>query len=149
MNLHPHILVVDCSDRDDLLTRRQFVWPIQRAIHGLASSIHLSRFTASSIRGYDAVIFSGCTLKDNGFVSRAKKLGWLKNAGIPLLGICAGHELVGIVFGGKLERLKTPVIGMENVKLEGKRVPRLQKQGGVISAYHLNGNVVSLTKSLV
>lgn len=149
MNLHPHVLVVDCSDRDDLLTRRQFVWPIQRNLHGLSSTIHLSKFTKSSLAGFDAVIFSGCTLKDNAFVSRAKKLSWLKEAGVPLLGICAGHELLGIVFGGKLSTLKTPAIGMETVKLDLKKAPVLGIENGVISAYHLNGSVVSPPKEFV
>ncbi len=149
MNLHSHVLVVDCSDRDDLLTRRQFVWPIQRNIHGLSSSIHLSKFSKSSLKGFDAVIFSGCTLKDNAFVSHAKNLGWLKEAGIPLLGICAGHELLGIVFGGKLERLKVPVIGMETVKVDGRKAHGLHLEEGVFSAYHLNGNAVSLPKGFM
>lgn len=149
MNLHPHVLVVDCSDREDTLTRRQFVWPIQRNLHGLSSTIHLSTLSKSSLKGFDAVIFSGCTLKDNAFVSRAKKLSWLRGAGVPMLGICAGHELLGIVFGGKLSRLKTPAIGMENVKLDLKKAPMLGVEDDVISAYHLNGNTVSLPKGFV
>jgi GMP synthase-like glutamine amidotransferase len=149
MNLHSYVLVVDCSDRDDLLTRRQFVWPIQRNIHGLTSSVHLSKFSKSSLKGFDAIIFSGCTLKDNAFVLRAKKLGWLKDAGVPMLGICAGHELLGIVFGGKLERLKFPIIGMETVKIDGKKTPGLHFEEGVFSAYHLNGNVVSLPNGFI
>lgn len=150
--MHPHVLVVDCSDHDDLLTRRQFVWPIQRNTHYASSSIHLSQFNQSSLKGFDAVIFSGCTLKDNEFVKRAKKLTWLKKTTIPMLGICAGHELLGLIFGGKLKKLSQPVIGIEFVTLHEKELGWLgneKDRTDRIPAYHLNGNEVTLPAGFV
>jgi GMP synthase (glutamine-hydrolysing) len=33
---------------------------------------------------------------------RAKRLGWLKSAAVPVLGICLGHQSMGVAFGSEL-----------------------------------------------
>ena len=112
---HPQVLVVNTGALDDMLSRREFVWSIQRWLRVPSKAVHISKFAKSSLKGMDAVIFSGGPIKDDSFLSCAKKLLWLKTIPTPLLGICAGHELLGVVFGGKITRLKEPVFGNEKV----------------------------------
>ncbi|MFH0970852.1 MAG: gamma-glutamyl-gamma-aminobutyrate hydrolase family protein [Candidatus Diapherotrites archaeon] len=143
------VLVVNCAARDDILSRREFVWPIQRSVGFPTQVVSLSKLAPRNAKNVDAIIFSGCPLADNHFTQYAKKLSWLHKTNVPLLGICAGHELLSLVFGGKLSSLKTPSIGMMRVRLVKNSFSwfgRGKKEGNVFSFYHLNESKVSLPK---
>jgi GMP synthase (glutamine-hydrolysing) len=50
------------------------------------------------------VILSGTALKDNVTLEQPEKFQWLKTLSKPVLGICAGMQTIGVVFGLKLPR---------------------------------------------
>ena len=56
----------------------------------------------------------------NDYQKQFSKLSWLKETSTPLLGICAGQQLIGKVFGGKIAKMKKPVIGMEKITTKKK-----------------------------
>ena len=63
----------------------------------------------------DRVILSGTALKDIATLSQPEKFMWLKETEKPVLGICAGMETIGVVFGMRLIRCLE--IGMTQIKM--------------------------------
>lgn len=64
------------------------------------------------------IIICGTSLRDNEFVKNIEKFNWLVDFNKPILGVCGGMQVIGIVFGGKL--LNGSEIGFyfENFKKE-------------------------------
>jgi GMP synthase (glutamine-hydrolysing) len=139
------ILVVNCARNEDLLTKREFVWPIQRALHEPSRVVHLSKLKKEDVLAASAVIFSGCPLADNAFLQFVPKLSWLKRMDVPMLGICAGHQLLGRIFGGKISHAEKAVIGW--TKLQKKKSHTLLKEFPArFSAFELHGNRIACPK---
>lgn len=82
--------------------------------------LHLSEVTAETVRefGADAVVLSG-TLRDFDFYHPAmieRFAEFVRETDVPLLGICGGHQLVGLCFGAEIITLdrKSPAERREN-----------------------------------
>jgi GMP synthase (glutamine-hydrolysing) len=65
-------------------------------------------FTEKELQNVDGVVISGApilvTEQDiSGYLS---KLSWIKTTTLPVLGICFGHQLIGITFGSFASRMK-------------------------------------------
>lgn len=114
-------LIVNCNRNEDVLTLREFVWPIQRSLPVPSRVISLRSLTQATAQKADVIIFSGTTLKDNDFISHARKLSWLRGLHVPMLGICAGQQLLGIIFGGKIVKMKHPAIGVYRIRSLAKQ----------------------------
>lgn len=140
-----YVLIVNSCENDDLLTKREFVWPIQRALHTPSKVIPISKLKKSDVLAASAVIFSGCQLKDNGFVKLIPKLKWLKDCSTPMLGICAGHQLLGMLYGGKISHAEKPMIGWTKLKKKASH-PLTSHLNKVFSAYELHGNLITIPK---
>jgi len=50
----------------------------------------------------DKVIISGTSLKNFDYMKSLDKFSWIKNFDKPLLGICAGMQIIGLTFGSKI-----------------------------------------------
>lgn len=140
-----YVLIVNSCQNEDLLTKREFVWPIQRALHTPSKVIHISKLKKADVLAANAVIFSGCQLKDNGFVKLLPKLKWLRESVTPMLGICAGHQLLGMLYGGKISHAEKPMIGWTALRKKASH-PLTHHLGKSFSAYALHGNLISLPK---
>lgn len=114
-------LIVNCCQSNDLLTLREFVWPIQRCLPIPSRVVSLRSLTQAMAQKADVIIFSGTPLKDNGFLSHARKLSWLRALHVPMLGVCAGQQLLGVIFGGKVVKMKHPSIGVYRIRLHAKQ----------------------------
>jgi GMP synthase (glutamine-hydrolysing) len=66
----------------------------------------------------DKVIIAGTSLKDNGFLDDRKDFYWIKNFNKPILGICGGMHLLGLVFDGILK--KQQEIGLTEINFKKK-----------------------------
>lgn len=82
----------------------------------------------------DKVIICGTSLKDNGFLENMDKFSWLKDFDKPVLGICAGFQILGLTFGGKAK--KKTEIGFFHEKF-GSEFLGLK---GEVEVYHLHNN---------
>ncbi len=142
---HAYVLIVNACRNEDLLSRREFVWPLQRALHYPSKVVSISTLKKSDVNAAAAVIISGCQLKDNAFVKLIPKLKWLKQTSTPILGICAGHQVVGLIYGAKISRAKQPVIGWTKLKKKNSH-SLLNHLGKSFSAYELHGNLISIPK---
>ena len=100
------ILVVDMNFKKDSLGFYEFVLPIVSIAKELDECIvkHYSDVGREDLSKFDSVILSGTALKDNATLSQPEKFEWIRDCGKPVLGICAGMQTIGLVFGLHLEK---------------------------------------------
>lgn len=79
-------------------------------------SSHYKNINTEVVSKADKIIISGTSLKDNLFLKDIKYFSWLKKIDKPVLGICAGMHILGLMFYGIL-RKKTE-IGLIDVVFE-------------------------------
>lgn len=73
----------------------------------------------TDIGPYAAVIISASPMGDNAnFQDRIQSFQWLKTACVPVLGICAGHQFIGHVFGSRLIRDAEAEEGLNQVRIQ-------------------------------
>lgn len=111
------ILIVDMNYKRDSLGYYEFVLPVVEVVKALNdwSVKHYLEVNSEDLRRCDAVILSGTALKDTATLNQPEKFVWLKETDKPVLGICAGMETIGVVFGMPL----TPCleIGMTEIEV--------------------------------
>ncbi len=132
------ILVIDMNHKKNTLAFSEFVLPIISVAEKTEVCVakHYSETTLKDIGKYSKIILSGAALKDNTYMNETDKFTWLKKTNIPVLGICAGMQIISAVFGSDIKRCKE--IGMTEVETL-KKNPLFS---GNFSAYELhNWNV--------
>lgn len=110
------ILLIDLCYREGSLGYEEYVLPIARIVEkeGYAvRAVHFRNGPGPALHAAAAVILCGTPLADDRFLSEIGHFSWLPGAGIPVLGVCAGMELVCRVFGGTVGPGKE--IGMTSV----------------------------------
>ena len=109
------ILVVDMNSEENPFGFHEFVLPIVSIAEELDECIvkHYLEVNETSLNGYDKIILSGSALKDTVTFSQTARFKWLKECGKPVLGICAGMQTIGLVFGGRVEKCRE--IGMTDI----------------------------------
>jgi len=112
------ILLVDLAGTPGSLSRDEYVGPVARIVAAAGyewNEIHFSQISPSDIAGAEGIILCGTALKDNAFAEHMQNLAWLRDARVPVLGICAGAEALCLVFGGRL--IPACEIGMTEVRV--------------------------------
>lgn len=109
------ILVVDMNWKKDALAYFEFVLPILSIAQNLDQCVakHYAEVTSADIDSCKRIILSGTPLKDNVTLNQPDKFAWLKTVDKPVLGICAGMQTIGVVFGLRLP--KCIEIGMKQM----------------------------------
>ncbi len=95
------ILVVDMNWKRDSLGYSEFVLPILAIAQEFDECAvrHYAEVSAADLEGCSRVIMSGTALKDNITLVDPEKFAWLKTFNKPVLGVCAGMQTAGVVFG--------------------------------------------------
>jgi GMP synthase (glutamine-hydrolysing) len=99
------ILVVDLSYRPSSLSLDEFVAPVGRIVRkeGASSMIrHYTEISQPDIVSAEGVILCGTALKDFGYLGGLERFAWLPSFPCPVLGICAGMQILVRVFGGEV-----------------------------------------------
>jgi GMP synthase (glutamine-hydrolysing) len=111
------ILVVDMNWKKDSLGFYEFVLPIVTIAktQDECTVKHFLEVTHQDLSQCDRVILSGTALKDTATLSQPEKFRWLKETEKPVLGICAGMETIGVVFGMPL--IRSLEIGMTQINM--------------------------------
>ncbi len=94
----------------------EFVKPIEDAFKRNEiefESIHYKKLTDEIIQKAEKIIISGTSLKDNEFLEDINNFSWIREFDKPLLGICGGTHILGLVFNGKLK--KQQEIGLTDI----------------------------------
>ncbi len=109
------ILIVDMNSKENPFGLQEFVLPIFSIAEEIEKSTvkHYIELDATSLNGYDKVILSGSGLKDTTTFNQTNLFAWLKDCEKPVLGICAGMQTIGLVFGGCVEKCRE--IGMTSI----------------------------------
>lgn len=113
----------------------EFVKPVEDILRWKGINFktkHYNDIDSKMIEEADKIIICGTSLKDNDFTKNAGNFSWVKEAGRPVLGICAGMQLIGLTFGGMLK--KKTEIGFYKEKF-GKNFLGLK---GEQEVYHLH-----------
>ena len=79
-------------------------------------TIHYKNVSDKILNTTEKIIISGTSLKDNGFIRDISNFNWIKQRNIPILGICGGMHILGLIFDGELK--KQQEIGLTNIELK-------------------------------
>ena len=69
-----------------------------------------------SLRWADKIIITGTAIGDNEYLNKLEFFDWINKIKKPIVGICSGAQIIGLINGGKI--IKNKEIGM--VKTDGK-----------------------------
>lgn len=107
------ILIVDMNCKKDSLGFYEFVMPIASLVKNYKAK-HYSEINQEDIDNSEKIILSGVPLKDNEFMKDIEKFDWIKDCDKPVLGICAGMQIIGLMFNSYLKKCQE--IGMKEIK---------------------------------
>ena len=79
-------------------------------------TVHYKKLTDEILSKSEKVIICGTSLKDNEFLKDLEFFNWIKKFDKPLLGICGGMHVLGLVFEGKLKKYQE--IGLTDIKFK-------------------------------
>lgn len=98
------ILIVDMNYKKASLGFYEFVSPIISIVGNLREHVvkHFSELHADEVSKYDQIVLSGTALKDQATLHHIEKFEWIKDCDKSILGICAGMQTIGLVFGLRL-----------------------------------------------
>ena len=136
------ILLADLSFRPGSLSADEFVAPVERIVRGEgfpATARHYTEMIREDLAAADGAILCGTALRDCGYLDRMDLFAWLSPFPRPVLGICAGMQVIAQIFGGTV----TPgvAIGMAGQMVTAPD-PVLGGAGDRFEAYELHGLAV-------
>jgi GMP synthase (glutamine-hydrolysing) len=67
-------------------------------------SAHYSKINQELLKTADKIIISGTSLKDNTYLDSINEFNWIEEFDKPILGICAGMHILGLVYNGKIKK---------------------------------------------
>lgn len=116
------ILIIDLNRKQNPLAYYEFIKPLEectKMIDKIGNKIIIKHYSEirdedKDIEKADKIILSGTTLKDNSFIKDIKKFHWIINCNKPILGICAGMEVIALIFKSKINNCQE--IGMTEIK---------------------------------
>ena len=135
MNGKAKILLVDSCYEADSLSQYEFVRPVQRILErtGFPCQVcHISLLNEERLKSCDKVVLCGTALKDNEYLNHLERYTWLKEGDRPVLGICAGMQIIAAIFGGEVRSRHKPAIGLEMIE-----VANVDNVGMVVDFWHL------------
>jgi GMP synthase (glutamine-hydrolysing) len=101
------ILVVNVCKES--LHYHEFVSPVLNILNGMSERYYVidyDKMDEQDLKNADKVIICGTSLYDNEYLENIDKFSWVYDFEKPVLGICAGCQLIQIVYGGDLEAIK-------------------------------------------
>ena len=95
------VLIINSAEPED----QSFVDPIKGALVGTDTTVQVREYgEVYDVNSFDAVIISASPKGDDIVNDHRQNFEWLLTYQNPVLGICAGHQLIGTMFGGELKR---------------------------------------------
>ncbi len=135
------LLISTCKEK---LHDLEFVKPIEDILkkNNLQFiSKNYKKLIKKDLENCNKIIISGTSLIDNEFLEDLKKFEFLKEKNKPVLGICAGFQIIGSIFDGSLEPHQE--IGFYFEKFKKPFLGLIGNQ----EVYHLHNTSVLFSKS--
>ena len=139
------ILLVDLCFEKNSLSKYEFVLPIEDTLKHAGAKcdiLHYTEICNDKLERCDKIILCGTALKNNAFAMNLKSFSWINGFAKPILGICAGMQVIAYVYGGSIIASKS--IGLETIEIIRETylfgVPRK------IEGYHLHSCGVTLPR---
>jgi GMP synthase (glutamine-hydrolysing) len=111
-----NILIINvCKEK---LHYYEFVRPLEDIIKNNNQKFftkNYKKISKKDLKKAKKIIICGTSLKDFEFYSEFKKFNWIKNFEKPILGICAGAQIIAKVFGSKISNSEN--IGLKKIKI--------------------------------
>jgi GMP synthase-like glutamine amidotransferase len=101
------ILVVNVCR--ETLHYHEFVSPILNILNNMSERYYVvdyDKIDSQDLKNADKIIICGTSLYDNEYLENIDKFSWICDFERPIFGICAGCQLIQIVFGGELSSIK-------------------------------------------
>lgn len=110
------ILIVDMNWKNNSLAFNEFVQSIVSVVQPLDEFEvkHFLDVEPAKLNDYSRIILSGTALKDHATLQQLDRFDWIKTCSVPILGICAGMQTIGKVFGERL----TPCLQVGMTEIE-------------------------------
>lgn len=100
------ILIVDMNCKKDSLGFYEFVSPIVTVATEFEECMvkHYTEVSSQDLSQCSRIILSGTALKDNTAANHPEKFSWITTTNKPVFGICAGMQIIAVVFSSQLTR---------------------------------------------
>ncbi|MBN1165698.1 MAG: gamma-glutamyl-gamma-aminobutyrate hydrolase family protein [Methanospirillaceae archaeon] len=115
--------VIDLSYKPQSLSFYEFVSPVSTILSKQGIPHTISHFRERICDTTEGCILCGTALADNEYLNDTAFFSWIPSYSRPILGICAGMQIVSIISGGTIRDEVT--IGMQEI------VPANTKTGGI------------------
>lgn len=137
------ILLVDLCYEENSLSKYEFVLPIESALNHIGAECDIFHYTKISddvLEDCEKIILCGTALKDNIFITKPEAFCWLSSVVKPILGICAGMQVIGLIFGGSITSNRA--IGLKRIDIVHEN--DLLGEPRQLEVYHLHSHGVTL-----
>jgi GMP synthase-like glutamine amidotransferase len=134
------LIISTCKEK---IHEYEFVKPIENILKSKSIPFitkHYKELKEKDIKSADKIIITGTSLKDNEFLKNINSFSFIKSIDKPLLGICAGMQIIMLIHNGKLENKKEIGYYKENFTKEFLGLKGEQE------VYHLHNNYITLPK---
>lgn len=128
------LIISTCSEK---LHELEFVKPVEKILNESGKSFftrHYKKLKKGDLRKADKIIICGTSLKDNKFLEDINHFHWIFEINKPVLGICAGMQIISSVFGARIRRKTEIGFYKENFTKEFLGLKGEQE------VYHLHNN---------
>jgi GMP synthase-like glutamine amidotransferase len=139
------LIISTCKEK---LHEMEFVKPIEKILkedNKHSKTKHYSKLTKSDLQKSNKIIICGTSLKDDEFLKNIEHFEFIKDYKKPILGICAGHQIISLIHDDKTKLKKKTEIGYYFEFFE-KEFLSLEKRHEV---YHLHKNYTTLPKDFI
>lgn len=119
------VLIIDLCWKKSSLSFDEFVKPIANIVKGANPFVikHFTELSGLDIEEADCIILCGTALQDNEFAGHVDSFGWLVETEKPVLGICAGMQVLGMAFGASREKARETGMVKVTVEIENPLLP--------------------------
>ncbi len=143
-----HVLLADLCYEKNSLSQYEFVHPVREAMEkfGFPCKIcHYTEIDDNVLVSSDRVILCGTALKDNAYMEQINSFYWLKDLKKPILGICAGMQVISALFGGSV--VPHPAIGLNTIEIT--RSSPLLGEPRQVEGYYLHNFAATLPEGFL